>query len=281
MDKLCMTLGWLVGRRIAAQRACAEEPWQLLFEGDVTTAPDGERDCTCGMFQPMLINPYPFDNADTERVYTLTVDGVSVTQVVGIREKGYTPAYDAYYIGNMALWDSTSADDGTDFCLLVPGYDQIPAVYVPDSIFVSREAGTYHVKVERLLKDPVAYSYGGVRLPALPGSGNACILTSESGAARLLYPSGTEWFDYSAELEAFVSPHAATTVVCYTAQPDGEWVRQTDMELAAGESLPLPGEELIWANWTVLWHPDPDNGWSKETVLEASRAMPIFDYKEW
>jgi hypothetical protein len=139
------------------------------------------------------------------------------------------------------------------------------------------------------LKDPVAYSYNGTRLPALPKDGYACILTSGTGAARLLYSSEdlSSYVEYSVEDEAFVARRKAFSLECYIydpAQGHTDWVRRADGDasLAIGESYPLPGESLLWANGTIRWYKNPDNVWAgSTTILSTSRAIPIFDYKEW
>ena len=268
--------------------------WELLFEGELTTATDENHDGPYVTFNPTIINPYPYENPpDTERIYRLTVDGFSVSQIVGIEENGFG-TYDSYYVGNVALWDNRyddvdAPDDGTDFCVFAIGYSSIPAVYTNASVFVSREAGTYHVKVERLLKDPVAYSYNGTRLPILPDrESKCCILASQSGTVRLMYPTYKKFFDYSVEQAAFIAQKYEATVECYLydpAQEHTDWVRWTagDATLAPGETYPVSGETLIWSNYPIQWHNDISEKFGSlvgtvDTILSPTRAMPIFDY---
>ena len=286
MDKLCMTLGWLTGRRIAGQRTPAE-PWELLFEGDVTTETSEYGNYTYLDGKRII---QPDDNPpETERLYRLTVDGVPIIQVLGIAEKGHG-AYTTYYVGNMALFinsynSNDALDNGEDFCV----FDTDPGAISYYTYFCSRNTGTYHIKVERLLKDPVAYSYNGVRLPTIPEDGGSVILMSDSGAARLLKFTGSDSprLGYSVEQEAFVAQRGAYTVECRVfdpAQGQAGWARRTNLDavLETGESYPMPGESLLWAKNNISWWHNPESTYSsKDTILEGSRAMPIFDYKEW
>lgn len=286
MDKLAMTLGWITGRRIAGQRTPAE-PWELLFEGDVTTeAYDGGNvyyALDTSIFQPDKNAP-----PDTERIYRLTVDGASVTQIAGIEAEGFG-LYDTYYIGNMSLWhneysSNDALDDGTDFCIF-----NIDPERSTSTVFCSRIPGTYRIKVERLLKDPVAYSYNGTRFIALPTDldrdENKYFTMSVSGAARLLVTNNRSLY-YNTETktfrpDAYVDTGSITAVTCYIYDPTQghtDWVRYVDgdAELAWREEYPISGETLIWSNKDVK-----DKISNGTVVLEGSRAMPIFDYKEW
>lgn len=288
MNNLCITLGWLTGRRIAAMRTL-REPWELLFEGDVTTETN-DGGTTYGTFKPALIQFNTEDPPDSERVYRLTVDGVPVEQIVAYEENA-TGESDIYYVGNVALmsieYDNiVIPDDGTDFCIFAYKYPLAVGGFVDKTFFLSRAPGTYHVKVERLLKDPVAYSYNGTRLPALPEleTGNYHYITRTDNGTMILRMSTRALYFPEHQVihpDAALDTGSTATVTCChynPAQWHTDWVRYPDgdAELAWREEYPIPGETLIWSNMTVI-----TAFRSGEVVMEGSRAMPIFEYKEW
>ena len=278
MDKQSLFMGWLVGRRIAGQLQRGGEipaEWETVLETTVTTAAN---DSAYGI-NAKLSKFELYDNPDW--IYRVTVGDESIIEV-----PRYIPGddysigsyYPAYILGNRRLMSAEHEDSGGSFCIT----DVMDELFTVPSVLTTRTAGTYRVKVEKLLKAPVAYSYNSVRLPKLPevsGYSQSIITISASGAARLIF---SDWdFDYSVSEHAFYAYMTDTSKIEYiydSVQGHTDWVRNTDgdMVLAEGEKYTVAGETLIWASYDVFAHNN-----DSETAIDGSKPVPVFDYKEW
>ena len=149
MDETSMLLGWLVGRRIAAQRRKAA--WETVFDGEITTDSNGYG--VIPVSDPSISKP-GFVGGDTVRC---TVNGISAVFTASQNTLGG-------YIGNNYLAGGYGQDTGYDF-------------YVGDMTFVatercftvySRTTRTYVLKLEVIRANLPRYSYNGTILGAMP-----------------------------------------------------------------------------------------------------------------
>lgn len=272
MDKISFLAGWLVGRRIAGQRQTGgeiPEEWETVLETTVTTAAD---DSAYGI--NATLEGFDFYN-NPEWIYRVTVGDESIIEV-----PRYIPGddysigsyYPAYILGNRRLMSAEHEDSGGSFCIteLEDGVVILPAV------LTTREAGTYAVRIEKMLREPVAYLYNGERLPKIPevdGYSSACITISAAGAARLIL--GKNQLDFSVNEGAFYAGWGATSIIVYFCDSTQGWVQDNEVSLAENEAYLVSSETLKWASYDVLAPETYDD------VLDGSMPVPVFDYKEW
>lgn len=137
MDETSMLLGWLAGRRIAAQRKKQTEVWETVIDDDLSF-----KESTGGSGWAVVNDYYSqkhgFASGDTIR---LTVNGVANTFTA--QENNLGP-----WIGNpyVIAFSSLEADTGYDF--YVSDLSEIRGYF--DIELYSRIPGTYSVRLERL-----------------------------------------------------------------------------------------------------------------------------------
>ena len=155
MDETSMLLGWLAGRRIAAQRKKQTEVWETVFDGQVV-AQEQDNGMGYGVIpasDPPVTSP-GFVGGDTVRC---TVNGVS---------KVFTAQQDSLggWFGNEYLV-SDEKDTGYDYHIADMTYF---TGLVRTFTFYSRIPGDYNVKLEVIRADLPRYSYNGTILGELP-----------------------------------------------------------------------------------------------------------------
>ena len=112
--------------------------WEVLFEGEVTTAADASFQFPVAKLgKDEMVKP---SNGESVR---LTIDGKTAVYTV-----------ETIVSGNKYLFGTGNADDGFDLCVYTP------ASY---NALITRTAGTHTVKVERLTEstiDPASFLQG-------------------------------------------------------------------------------------------------------------------------
>lgn len=133
-----------------------EQQWETLFEGEVVTVEDDTYNGSSGSLN-IAMNSLLFNGNEGIR---LTVNGASQIYTAVGSNWGT-----AATIGNEWLYSGKSAtveDDGGDYLVYsIYGMIKMTELY-------TRNPGTYQIKIERALFEPMAYLYNGVRLPPLP-----------------------------------------------------------------------------------------------------------------
>lgn len=133
---------WLVGFAIGFS---GRPLWDILFEGELTTTAHDSYNGCCAFIDGLLLSD------DPGALYRVTVDGtVRVSQVPAFTEEGAGYLWDIFTLGNLHLVDARWPDSGEAFCLCTIDPAQSSFFVVTASAFLSREAGTHHVKIERI-----------------------------------------------------------------------------------------------------------------------------------
>lgn len=234
-----------------------------LFEGDVATAVEDYIITNPGTGQQY---PYTLNGAhaviadsamlDSYGLLRITVDEVPVGYKIQSLMLGD-------YAGNLWLTDAEQKDTGGGFGVLSFGL-------TGETIFLTREPGTYHVKVEKIerraqKKEPVAYLYNGVRLPKLPKTDYPYEMlvqnTQNGGCVLLCMANPAKRVDSNLYPIVIYAPYIACNA---TADGYGEFTNyDADGNIAV---LYKP----IWANFDVL---NADG----TVYLAASEPVPVYE----
>ena len=128
--------------------------WETLFEGEVTT-------------ESSEFNGYVATPNFSESPLFLANNGIRVTinGVSHISTSSVTGNTGSYYVGNLWLYENKEntglGDNGLDY-FICTNFEMFGSA---NNRIFTRESGTYQVKIERALFEPVAYLYNGVQLP--------------------------------------------------------------------------------------------------------------------
>ena len=133
---------WLTGFVIGLS---GRPMWRVLFEGDLTTVVHSSYNGCCISIDGLLLSD------DPAGIYRLTVDGVSISRHAPVfTDDGAGGIWDTYTLGNLHLVDGVWPDTGEDFGLCTIDPSQTSVSDITSSMFLSREPGTYHVKIEKI-----------------------------------------------------------------------------------------------------------------------------------
>lgn len=132
---------WLIVGKLLRRNLMAGvggEQWETLFEGDVTTERnDSYSGAYCGGLA--LTKAIGSNNQGN---YRLTVDGVTINKTLSSATTGYIN------IGNSYLRSESAEDSGEDFLVCITS---LFAVSWKEFYFLSRNPGTYNIKIERMV----------------------------------------------------------------------------------------------------------------------------------
>lgn len=143
-------LGYALGLAGKPLPISSVRKWETLFDGDITateqTAADGT---TYGISQFSAVLELPSIGS---YILRLTVDGAQSGQLENIYPYTTGTVYGNPYLYGLAFYDGTApdwcVDTGYDYCLREL-YTIASGEYTP--YFIARTAGTYHLKIERLV----------------------------------------------------------------------------------------------------------------------------------
>lgn len=143
-------LGYALGLAGKPLPISSVRKWETLFDGDITateqTAADGT---TYGISQFSAVLELPSIGS---YILRLTVDGAQSGQLENIYPYTTGTVYGNPYLYGLAFYDGKApdwcVDTGYDYCLREL-YTIARGEYTP--YFIARTAGTYHLKIERLV----------------------------------------------------------------------------------------------------------------------------------